>query len=180
MATSVVNNIKNFLNLIENFCQKSYKQLQNIWKILLYEFVQLFGIAIAVIGLWLPDSNDPGLQIQTIFDECFIAFGLTLFLICNPTAPEPWKLKYFGKIMTILIFYFNTISGICGALGVANNNPVLLRCFMTMMIILLLTQLSVVIYAILGRATNILFKFLLFFKFFLVITVEISLKIWKK
>ena len=60
------------------------------------------------------------------------------------------------------IDYFNIISGICGSLGVANNNPVLLRCFMTMMIILLLTQLSVVIYAVLGRATNILFKYLLF------------------
>lgn len=86
----------------------------------------LFGIAIAVIGLWLPDSNDPGLQIQTIFDECFIAFGLTLFLI-----------------------------GLCGALGVANNNPVLLRCFMTMMIILLLTQLSVVIYAVLASTSSV-------------------------
>ena len=46
---------------------------------------------------------------------------------------------------------FNCYSGLCGVLGGVNKNPILLRCFMTMMIILLLTQLSVVIYAILGK-----------------------------
>lgn len=80
----------------------------------------LVGIALFAIGLALEDEG-PGLRLQTIFDECFIVFGLTLFLI-----------------------------GTCGTFGGVYQYPVLLRCFLTMMIILLMTQLSVVIYVILS------------------------------
>lgn len=72
------------------------------------------------IGLALQD-DDQGIQIQTMFDECFIVFGLTVFLI-----------------------------GTCGIFGGIYQYPILLRCFLTMVLILLLTQLSVVIYAVLA------------------------------
>lgn len=80
----------------------------------------LVGIALFAVGLALEDEGI-GLRLQTIFDECFIVFGLTLFLI-----------------------------GACGTFGGVYQYPVLLRCFLTMMIILLMTQLSVVIYVILS------------------------------
>jgi len=80
----------------------------------------LLGIALMAIGLALQDDEE-GIQIQMIFDECFIVFGLTVFLI-----------------------------GTCGIFGGIYQYPILLRCFMTMVLILLLTQLSVVIYAVLA------------------------------
>lgn len=88
------------------------------WLFIIINLVfMLLGIALMGVGMAIADGD----EIQTMFDECFIIFGITVFLI-----------------------------GTCGVFGGVYQYPILLRCFLTMVVILLLTQLSVVLYAILA------------------------------
>jgi hypothetical protein len=92
------------------------------WLFIIINLVfMLLGIALIGVGLAIAEDDGDGIAVQTIFDECFIVFGLTVFLI-----------------------------GTCGVFGGIYQYPILLRCFLTMVLILLLTQLSVVLYAILA------------------------------
>lgn len=83
----------------------------------------VIGIALMTIGYLLQQKEEDD-QFQMLFDECFIAFGLIL-----------------------------TLMGTCGISAGINKNPILLRCFLTMMMILLLMQLSVVIYFVLATTS---------------------------
>lgn len=100
--------------------QRNWNMIGKRWLFIIINITfMLIGLALVGVGLAIDDGD--GNQMQTMFDECFIVFGLTVFLI-----------------------------GTCGVFGGIYQYPILLRCFLTMVLILLLTQLSVVIYAILA------------------------------